>query len=309
MNQQQRDIFVDNIKRMLKLLECDYKNVNRKYKSFPIPITSLRRWMEEKNIPNKEWSWAAEFLTFYNSRFEPEIDECSRFYTVKLSMELKKEVCFEDLIVRYQGEYFIYYFSNHYKDVIHSGKLLILSNNESSSARLILGIQDVEQLRDKVFCNIFDENIDIEEANDRFQKYKNMQPTDLRQRCYFYEGKIKIDRYNLKIEFTGKNERKNHKQTLFLNIKKKPRNSSKPYKGGLGIVLASPNEYHTDLRIYKMGISRHELFFNESNFKEMLKLVTNSLYRISVTADEDQIWYDKILLKEQEIFDKKQITK
>lgn len=55
----------------------------------------------------------------------------------------------------------------------------------------------------------------------------------------FYEGKIFIDNYILRIEFIGKGNRKNHKQTLFLNIVKRPQ-TIKSYKGGLGLVLAAP---------------------------------------------------------------------
>jgi hypothetical protein len=165
------------------------------------------------------------------------------------------------------------------------------------TGRLVLGIQDTSQYNNKLFSKIFDKNIDNNEANIRFQEFKKAQPTDLRQRCYFYEGKIFIDNYILRIEFIGKGNRKNHKQTLFLNIVKRPQ-TIKSYKGGLGLVLAAPNDIHTDFRIYKMGLSKCELPFNSNKLKRLLKIESNSFNRFSLTVYDDQAWYDEILLKE-----------
>lgn len=40
MNTQERTIFLNNLDRMLSLLNCTYKNINIKYAYFPIPRTT-----------------------------------------------------------------------------------------------------------------------------------------------------------------------------------------------------------------------------------------------------------------------------
>lgn len=303
MSKQERDILVYNLKNMMNHLRCTYMDINNKYDTFPIPHSTICRWMTKDIQPNKDWSWEKDFLQFYNSYFEPEIDECKSFYKIRINMHIKEAHNVDDLF-RYQGVYYIYYYSSHYESVIHSGKLLIQRIADTTNIRLVLGIQDSSQLQNESFCDIFDKGINNEEANIRFQNYKNSQPTDLRQRCYFYEGKIHIENYKLWIEFTGKDNRKNHKQTLFLNIKKKPKSISKSYKGGLGLVIASPNEFHNDFRIYKMGLSRQELKTEDLHKSNLLKMEINPFNRISLNIENDQMWYDKILLYEQKSFEK-----
>lgn len=298
MNTQERTIFLNNLDRMLSLLNCTYKNINIKYAYFPIPRTTIYRWMTGNTYPNKDWSWGEEFLSFYNQIFDPEIEDSKEFFQKKLSyMQLKEKFVFDDFTKQYLGNCFIYYFSNHYENIIHGGKICIQNKDGLLTGRLVLGIQDTSQYNNKLFSKIFDKNIDNNEANIRFQEFKKAQPTDLRQRCYFYEGKIFIDNYILRIEFIGKGNRKNHKQTLFLNIVKRPQ-TIKSYKGGLGLVLAAPNDIHTDFRIYKMGLSKCELPFNSNKLKRLLKIESNSFNRFSLTVYDDQAWYDEILLKE-----------
>lgn len=286
------------------MLNCTYKDVNKKYESFPIPRTTIYRWMKEETFPNKDWSWGEQFLSFYNERFEPEIDDSKElFLTEQYNMQLKVKTTFDSFTERYLGEYFIYYFSNHYENIIHGGKIYVQDKRGLLTARLVLGIQDVSQYEDQMFNSIFDKNIDNNDAYKRFMEFKKSQQTDLRQRCYFYEGKIFIDSHCLRLAFVGYGNRKSHKQTLFLNIVKKPQSinpkTKKLYKGGLGLVLATPNDIHTDIRVYKMGLSRVKLPFNSDKLKELLKIRHNSNNRCSLTVDDDQDWYDEILLQEQ----------
>lgn len=116
MNTQERTIFLNNLDRMLSLLNCTYKNINIKYAYFPIPRTTIYRWMTGNTYPNKDWSWGEEFLSFYNQIFDPEIEDSKEFFQKKLSyMQLKEKFVFDDFTKQYLGNYFIYYFSNHYE--------------------------------------------------------------------------------------------------------------------------------------------------------------------------------------------------
>ena len=92
MNTQERTIFLNNLDRMLSLLNCTYKNINIKYAYFPIPRTTIYRWMTGNTYPNKDWSWGEEFLSFYNQIFDPEIEDSKEFFQKKLSyMQLKEK--------------------------------------------------------------------------------------------------------------------------------------------------------------------------------------------------------------------------
>ena len=111
MNTQERTIFLNNLDRMLSLLNCTYKNINIKYAYFPIPRTTIYRWMTGNTYPNKDWSWGEEFLSFYNQIFDPEIEDSKEFFQKKLSyMQLKEKFVFDDFTKQYLGNYFIYYF-------------------------------------------------------------------------------------------------------------------------------------------------------------------------------------------------------
>ena len=83
MNTQERTIFLNNLDRMLSLLNCTYKNINIKYAYFPIPRTTIYRWMTGNTYPNKDWSWGEEFLSFYNQIFDPEIEDSKEFFQKK----------------------------------------------------------------------------------------------------------------------------------------------------------------------------------------------------------------------------------
>lgn len=64
------------------------------------------------------------------------------------------------------------------------------------------------------------------------------------------------------------------------------------------MVLATPNDVHTDIRVYKMGLSRFELPFTSDRLKKLLIIQPNYYNRCSLTVDDDQAWYDEILLQE-----------
>lgn len=98
MNTQERTIFLNNLDRMLSLLNCTYKNINIKYAYFPIPRTTIYRWMTGNTYPNKDWSWGEEFLSFYNQIFDPEIEDSKEFFQKKLSyMQLKEKFKFAEI--------------------------------------------------------------------------------------------------------------------------------------------------------------------------------------------------------------------
>lgn len=309
MNHIEKALFIHNLNYIFSLLGCTYKNIHSKYGDFSIPRTTLYRWMVKEDYPNTTGNWNDDILLFYNKYFEPIISDYKVFYQNKLiNVQIKKNGKQEDILSQYNGLYYIYYFSNHYQETIHGGRILVKSHSEHITVRMVLGIQDNEQFKDVGFRDIFDNSITDEEALSRFKAYKNTLHTKLRQRCYFYEGSICLSTYNLKFEFSGKEIRKNHKQIVYLNITRKPQTTSKSYRGGLGLVLASPNENHADFRIYKMGLSICELSMNDENIKKVLRLNVNDYNRITLNVDQDQMWYDIVLLYEQKIFNNKNMN-
>ena len=100
------------------------------------------------------------FLSFYNQNFEPKIDNSDCFFTKELgNIKTKNPDAVVELLPKYAGEYYLYYFSNHYENIIHSGKILIFLNSQQILARMIIGIQNDIPFKNKAFNNIFDKDI------------------------------------------------------------------------------------------------------------------------------------------------------
>ena len=62
---------------------------------------------------------------------------------------------------------------------------------------------------------------------------------------------------------------------------------------------ALPNNQHTSYRCYKMGLSKYELPFDDSQIKEMLEINILKHNRLELTPEDDLSWYDLIILIEE----------
>lgn len=296
MTKQEKKFFINNLNNIMKALGCNAFNIHNEFPDFPISRTTLHRWISKDTLPNINLFSNPSFLSFYNEYLEPSIDNPIMFYKQEINeLKAKDKKTIKTLSSKYQGEYFIYYFSNHYENVIHSGKILLFQDYDQIKARMVIGIQNTNQYENKLFDRIFNISINNEEAYNVFLEYKKSLETKLLKRCYFYEGIVHFDDYSIEIPFNGKGKHNRHHQNLFLVF-----NQSKDiYIGGLGLVLATPNNQHLEYRCYKMGISRFELQLNDSRIQKLLKMNVYEHNRIIISPKDDLSWYDLVLLKEQ----------
>ena len=299
MNNREKESFLKNINRIISSLGCDEYNINYKYEDFPIPRSNLIRWKKSDVHPNKKTFVDSGFLSFYNQNFEPKIDNSDCFFTKELgNIKTKNPDAVVELLPKYAGEYYLYYFSNHYENIIHSGKILIFLNSQQILARMIIGIQNDIPFKNKAFNNIFDKDISNDYAYTLFEQYKKTLKTHLQKRCYFYEGTVCFNDFGIEISFVGKEKRSQHQQRLNLIFNKSSSNK-REYLGGLGLVQALPNNQHTSYRCYKMGLSKYELPFDDSQIKEMLEINILKHNRLELTPEDDLSWYDLIILIEE----------
>ncbi len=300
MSNREKEIFLKNINKIITSLECNEYSINDKYDDFPISRSNLIRWNKKGGgHPNKKTFVASGFLSFYNQYFEPKIDNSDCFFTKELgNIKIKNSDAVEDLLHKYAEEYYLYYFSNHYENTIHGGKILIFLNSQQILARMIIGVQNDTPFKNDDFKSIFNKEKSNDDAYDSFLRYKKTLETRLQKRCYFYEGTVCFNDFGIEISFVGKGNRSHHQQRLNLIFNKSSGNK-REYLGGLGLVQALPNNHHTSYRSYKMGLSKIELPFNDSQIKEMLKINTTKYNRLELTPEDDLSWYDKIILIEE----------
>lgn len=291
----EKKLFIHNLNNIIKAKGCNAYNIHNEIPDFPISRTTLLRWINTDTLPNKNLFTNSNFLSFYNEYFEPNIDNPSLFYKQEITeLKAKDKKSLNIFSSKYQGLYFIYYFSNHYENIIHSGKILLYQNSNQIEARMVIGIQNERQYEDKLFDKIFNNDINNDEAYIFFLEYKKSLETKLLKRCYFYEGIVHFDDYIIEILFNGKGKHHRHHQNLYLVFNK----SKYDYIGGLGLVLATPNNQHLDYRCYKMGLSRFKLQLNDRRIGKLLKMNVSEYNRIVISPKDDLSWYDLVLLKE-----------
>ena len=296
MTKQEKKIFLNNLNKIMKALGCNEYNIHNEFSDFPISRTTLIRWLRKDTLPNKSLFANPSFLSFFNEYLEPKLDSYSLFYKQELlELKAKNKKYQNGLSSKYQGEYYIYYFSNHYEDIIHSGKILLFQNSNHIEARMVIGIQNSNQYENILFDKIFNNSINNEEAYILFLEYKKSLKTKLLKRCYYYGGIVYFNDYSIEIPFSGKGNHNRHHQNLYLVLNQ----SKDKYIGGLGLVLATPNNQHQDYRCYKMGISRFELQLNDSRIQKLLKMSVSEHNRIIISPKDDLSWYDLVLLNEQ----------
>lgn len=304
---EQRTNLQHNINLILETLGCSPDNINNSYSDFPITRSTLRRWREQ--VPDNPSQISIQKLgtSFYNHYFIPPLPIWHDLLNKKIiNIQLKPKEEYQPLRAkRYEGSYYIYYYSNHYADIIHGGRLLVYSDGDSHlRARFVLGIHDMRCFNDSQFKSIFSPKITSEQARHEFELFRKSRKTPLQKRCYFYEGLVTEEKYMVRFEFKGVDYRSEHKQTLLLNVKREKMSKKTfapgSYKGGLGLILAPPNEEHPEIRSFRVGISDFMLSFDDEQLKKILTLQPDKFNRSKITENDDKEWYDLILLREQE---------
>lgn len=303
MTNTQYENYVFNINCILEVLNCTTSTIYTHYEDFPIDRNTLKRHLNvDKRRKNPSADYLEILFKFYNKHFEPKLSAwkvLGNTHLVDINLSLEQTD-----VLRYIGEYRLYYLSNHYEDEVHGGKMKVFSKNGGIFARMVIGIQDESQYENKNLMQAFSQS-DGEKARAAFAQYRKELLTRKRKRCYFYEGNVSIiNDLTVMIEFKGIEHHNTHRQTFLLNVKRKtPNKDGKPkthkYIGGMALVLATPNEDHPQIRSYRAGISSVPLKLDDSRIVELLKLKVNEFGRITIAPEDDGKWYDLILDVEQ----------
>lgn len=295
----QYENYVFNINRILEALDCTVHTIHTRYEDFPIHRNTLIRHLDAENKKNNpSVTYLKQLYEFYNKHFEPKLSGSkvlgnSQLADINISSE-------QTDILRYVGEYRLYYLSNHYKDEVHGGKMKVFSKNGEIFAKMVIGVQDESQYENEHLMQAFSQ-LDRDKARLSFDQYRKELQTRKRKRCYFYEGNVSvINDLTVMIEFKGIEHHDTHRQTFLLNVKRKTPNKdgktkAHAYIGGMALVLATPNEDHPQIRSYRVGISSVPLKLNDNRVAELLRLHVNEYGRIMIAPEDDMKWYDLIL--------------
>lgn len=197
---------------------------------------------------------------------------------------------------RYIGLYYIYYYSAHYENDVHCGLLRIFSDKPKHySARLIFGLNSISKLSDSLLLNSINAD-DSTQAKILFDQYQSSYKLRYDARFYLFNGVVSANDYYLNIDFIGTGTKADHRQTLILNITRAAAyKSTSSYKGGLGLVMVSPNRSTPKIRVFRMGVSDVLISLDNPKLKELLKLVPNNKQRVEVQKDDDSSWWDFML--------------
>ncbi|MBQ0066525.1 MAG: hypothetical protein KBT48_12245 [Firmicutes bacterium] len=201
---------------------------------------------------------------------------------------------------RFIGLYYIYNYSSHYVDTVDCGYLRIFKDaNNTLSARLILGINEIERLDDELLLKAVncDDNY---EAKQLLEEYRSQFEYRYDTRFAMLNGTVYGNQYYLSIELRGIGNKSEHHYTLELNITRAYRfKRESQYKGGLGIMVKSPHASIPKIRIFRMGVSDVKIDLENKELKELLKLYPTSKQHLEVQKDDDTEWWDFILACEK----------
>ena len=301
------DILIKNIDKMIELIVShDGTSKQKAREQLGLNKATLSKWKNGKHCPS---SLAMEDLfEKYNGLFEPSINQWTELRDKYIEgMHLLKDDSPYSKYKRFLGNYYIYYFSDHYKKEIHCGKLRITFNETTQKclARMVIGIRNPSILEQESFSNIFSSSTDEEtQSYQQFKEYKKDLHLQIDNRCYYYEGSVDVTDMIFRLKLHGSEHRLEHKQdvnfcikrirnTIDLNTRK-----TKLYNGGIGMVIAYPNKQHRTMRLYRMGISRWPIDINNKTIKHILNHSTTDTHRVILSDDDDKRWYDYMLLYE-----------
>lgn len=293
-------ILYDNVYNMISLLK-DIKDASwdQAYTLLEISGQTHARWKTNDNT--KPRTIQALFKQ-YNKLFIPALENENDLKTIRIAnMSLKNPVP-QKRIERFYGNYYIYYYSDHYKDEIHGGMLRIYNKEGTSCINMINGIRDYRLLDTADFLDIF--SIDDDSLN-KFIKFKDSMQYLIDRRCYYYSGHVAINENIFSMHLSGAEQRSDHNQFALFDLQRvnvgidKGTGNIRKYRGGLGLVISPSNMQHRSIRAYRLGISRWKISYNDPELKHLLKHNVTDYERVIVEEDDDRRWYDLMVKYEQ----------
>lgn len=298
---------MDNIDSMAEKIQKSLKkNKDDAYYDLGLQKGTVSKWRTGKQLPR--FTTVEDLLEKYDFLFEPPINDFNELLNNRLEeFILKADIISSSEYERFLGNYYVYYFSDHYEDEVHFGKLRISYNEKTQKCRvrMIIGFRNSTTLNNKKLKDVFSGSSDGNNlAYKAFKEYKRGLKKELDKRCYYYEGKLEATEMTITLKLNGSENREGHRQHIIFPIKRINRRldvntgKTKLYKGGVGLAIAYPNKEHRKLRIYRIGISRWPIDINNINVKQSLLHKTTDMNRVILSDDDDKKWYDTMLLYE-----------
>ena len=300
-------VLMQNINMMINLLK-EYKGVNKlkAYEQLGLSKATISNWKHGKQCPS--YLAMVDLAEKYNSLFDPCVESWTDLRNRIIDqMQLKGEVSPYIKYERFLGDFYLYYYSDHYEDIIHCGKLRVFYNTNTHKClcRMVIGIREPDVLESEGFSRIFSSSSDeTAQAYEMFKEYKKELCYQLDKRCYYYEGSVDVSDMVLSLKLHGSEHRSDHKQEIIFCIKRIRKTidlktkKTKKYNGGIGLVVAHPNEQHRTMRLFRIGISRWPIDINNKSVKQILSHTYTETHRVILSDDDDKHWYDLMLLYE-----------
>lgn len=294
-------VLYENVSEMLRLLtEIKDATWEQAYKLLDISAATHARWKTNDNT--KKATIQALFKN-YNILFFPTLSNENDLKDVRITGMTLKNPAPQKHIERFYGNYYIYYFSDHYKDEVHGGMLRIYNNNESADCiKMVNGIRDEKLLNTNVFLKLFSTDDD---SLRQFDKFKDSLPYIVDRRCYYYSGHVSIKDNIFSLYLSGTERRSGHTQFAMFDLQRinvgidKDTGNIREYRGGLGLVVSPSNMQHRCIRAYRMGISRWKINHDDPELKILLRHNITDYGRAIIAEEDDRRWYDLMVRYEK----------
>lgn len=290
----------ENVSEMIKLLmEVKDTTYLQAYNLLHISPQTHARW---KTNDNTKKPTIQELIKQYNLLFTPRIkNESDLKSNCIVNMSLINPVV-QKHIDRFSGNYYIYYYSDHYKNEIHGGMLGIYSKEGANHIKMINGIRDTVLLDKKEFLDLFSKDND---SLEQFVKFKESIPLLIDRRSYYYYGHASIRDNVFTLNLSGTEHRLDHTQFALFDLQRinagidKSTGKIREYRGGLGLMVSFPNAQHRSIRAYRIGISRWRIAYDDPELKILLKQNITDYCRATVVEEDDRRWYDLMVRYEE----------
>ena len=291
-------ILYDNVENMVNLLtEVKETSLEQAYKLLEIAGITHARW--KYSDKTKKATMQALFKS-YNDWFFPTLNNENELKTRRITNMVLRNPTTQKDIERFYGNYYIYYFSDHYKNEIHGGMIRIYksASDGASYIKMVNGIRDEKILARKEFLDLFSTD---SESFDQFIAFKESLPQLVDKRCYYYSGQVTVKENMLSFYLSGTEQRNEHSQIAIFDLQRinvgidKATRNVRKYRGGLGFVIAPSNRQHRYLRAYRMGISCWKIKYDDPELEILLKHTITDYERNILTEEDDRRWYDLLV--------------
>ena len=305
-------LLCDNIQKMAELIRDDKRvkgdisyRLEDACKELGITYTSYRRW---KNNPENLIAKRSldPLYKNYLEKFLPSVSKPDDLIEKDLTGEMRLFNNMSiDFLKLFCSTFYVYYYSDLGPEEIHFGLLRLFTEGEGVSAKLVIGIPKAEGLHDADLIKVF-----VKDSNSyaEFKAYRKKRKRIEERYCHYYYGSVAISGPMLVLNMHGRDRNNNENDQelkVLINIRRIMTRQSenadrRPYLGGMSMVINMPNTKNTNLRIFRMGLSKWELPDEGVElFGALLRHNHEENHRIIMSDNDDRAWFH-VVAKYQE---------